>query len=402
MTLSFWQEAHRDRTVSYDALVVGGGLVGCSAAYWLAQSRPSWRIGIVEARTIGYGASSRNAGFVLQGTDCDYLKDVKRYGARTARRLWHFTRASRDLMFDELSPQAFGGDSQGSLTVAGTAEEDERLRASVPRMRSAGAPVVYLSAGETNERLHSTGFYGSLYVTSGAVVDPLRLVQHIAEASGADVLPHHPVQNVRSERGQTVLVTPERSFEAPRVVFAMGPSLTALFPSLGRYVRPVRAQMLATEPASDAVLQVPAYSHAGAYYLRQLPNGVVLVGGGRHEHRDAEETGVDTTTPAVQASIERYLHTFFPWTQGLSVRQRWSGTMGFSPDGRPVVGTPPGLSQALFAAGFTGHGISYGFRMGRLLADALCRRGRPDAYDLFSTERFERNPSRTFSPSTQA
>lgn len=63
--------------------------------------------------------------------------------------------------------------------------------------------------------------------------------------------------------------------------------------------------------------------------------------------------------------------------------------MGFSPDGRPVVGTVPGHPRGLFATGFTGHGMSYGFRMGRLLADLLSDDHRPETYSLFAASRFE-------------
>lgn len=386
MTRSFWQEAHRSREATYDVVVVGGGIIGCSTAYWLHR-RTAGRVAIVEARTLGAAASGRNAGFILQGTDTDYLSDIERYGERTARSLWHFTLANRELMASELNGSAFGWAPQGSLTVAGSADEDERLQASVPKLRAAGAPVVYLSPEETNARLHGTGFHGSLYVTSGAVVDPLHLVRHVAAQSQADVFPHHPVRRITWPEGAVVLHTPDRRFRARRVVLALGPYLPTLVPELGAAVRPVRAQMLATAPAEDRALPVPAYSHDGHYYIRQLPRGDVLVGGGRHRHRSAEQGYEDRTTPAVQNTIERYLHTYFPWTRSLSIRQRWSGTMGFSPDGRPVVGTVPGRPRGLFATGFTGHGMSYGFRMGRLLADLLCDDPPPASLSLFNAGR---------------
>ena len=390
MSISFWQQTHRRQTLAYDVVVVGGGLVGCSTAYWLHRRRPSLRVALVEAHTLGAGASGRNAGFILQGAAPNYGADVERYGERTARRLWHFTRANRDLMASELPGTAFGWASDGSLTVAGDPEEDERLQASVAYLRAAGAPVVYLDPDETNDRIRSSGFYGGLYVTTGAVVDPLRLVRHLAQTSEAALHTHLPVEALHwNERDGVLLDTPDLRLWGRRVVLAVGPSLPALVPALSDVVRPVRAQMLATAPAQTRAIEHPVYSHRGGFYVRQLEGGEVLVGGGRHDHREAEETAVDSTTPAMQATIERYLHTHFAWSRDLSVQRRWSGTMGFSPDGRPVVGSVPAHPDSLFATGFTGHGMGYGFRMGRLLAARATGRARPDGYDLFTASRFD-------------
>jgi glycine/D-amino acid oxidase-like deaminating enzyme len=193
-----------------------------------------------------------------------------------------------------------------------------------------------------------------------------------------------------------------RRLQVGQVVLAVGPSAPELAPRLRPYVRPVRAQMLATEAGPEGDIPVPVYSHQGGYYVRQLDDGRVLAGGGRHRNRDAEETKSDTTTPAVQAAIERHLHTHFPWTQHRAVQQRWSGTMGFSPDGRPVIGPLPEAPGSFFATGFTGHGMGYGFHVGRLLADLVCGDDRPDAYDLFAASRFEETPQARAAPSSPA
>lgn len=391
MSISFWQETHRKQAHAYDVVVVGGGIVGASTVYWLDRRNPSLDVALVEARSLGAGASGRSAGFVLQGTAYDYLSTIERYGERTARRLWDFTRVNRDLMASELPAPIVGWASDGSLTVAADKEEEEHLKDGVGRLRTAGAPVVYLNSDETNERLNATGLHGGLYVTTDAVVDPLRLVQHLAETSDADLHPHLPVEDIHWDGKEVRLDTPDLRFLGRRVVLAVGASLPSLVPSLSSYVRPVRGQMLATASAGARSIPMPVYSHWGDFYVRQLDSGAVLAGGGRHQHRDAEEVSAETTTPAVQATIERYLHTHYPWTQELDIRQRWAGTMHFSPDGRPVVGSVPEHPESVFATGFTGHGLGYGFRMGRLLAARMCGVERPDGYDLFSVSRFQRN-----------
>ena len=393
MTLSFWHRTHRDPAAEVDMAVVGGGIIGCSTAYWLHRLDPTLRIAIVEAGELAQGASGRNAGFLLQGTSTDYVTDIDHYGATTARRLWAFTRANRELIQEELRPAAFQLEATGSLILAGSADEEQRLHASVPRMRADGAPAAFIPADDSNRRVRGRGFGGGLYVPSGAMLDPVALVRHIAKASTAACWTHHPVVDLDTVGDAIRLETPRRPIRASRVVLALNAYLPRLIPALGRYVRPVRAQMLATEPAADRWLPVPVYTHQGFFYVRQRLDGTVLVGGARHLHADTEVGYDDATTEALQRDLEAYLHHHFPQTRSLAVAHRWSGTMGFSPDHLPVYGAVPGLPQALWAAGFTGHGMGYGFRFGRLLAEAALGREQPEDGDLFHVSRFESAPA---------
>jgi gamma-glutamylputrescine oxidase len=388
MTLSFWQRGDREAELEYDVAVVGGGVIGCSTAYWLRRLQPSLQIAIVDAGRIASGASGRNAGFLLQGTSQDYQADLEEYGPDRARRLWQFTRENRDLILSELDHRAFDAEASGSLTVAGSEKEDERLRTAVSRMRADGAPVAYIPPAETNRRLTSRGFFGGLYVPSGAMLNPVRFVRHIARASGADLLEGYQVISAELEEFRVRLETPVRCIRSRQTIFALNAYLPRLFPELGKYVRPVRAQMLATEPMLPRWLHIPAYSHEGFYYIRQTKAGVLLLGGARHLHVEEEVGYEDHTTHVLQADLETYLHEYFPQARGLRIQQRWSGVMGFSPDGLPVVGAVPGLPGNFWTAGFTGHGMGYGFRFGRLMAELALGYDWPEGHDLFTAERF--------------
>jgi glycine/D-amino acid oxidase-like deaminating enzyme len=394
MSVSFWQRASSTDAATFDVAIVGGGIIGCSTAFWLRRRRSKLRVAIVEAHSIGHGASGRNAGFLLQGTDRDYISDVDRHGAQQAKQLWRFTRENRTLIESELQGPSFDFHASGSLVVAGDKAEDKRLQASVSPLRAIGAPVVHLSPKETNRRLQARGFHGSLYVTSGAMLNPLKLVQHIAAKSEAQVFEYQPARQVTPVGDHYRIETEGRQIEAGQVVVAVGAHLPQLIPSLDRYVRPVRAQMLATEPSAEH-MSVPAYSHAGEFYIRQAPNGEVLVGGARHRHADDEVGYEDATTSAVQRDLEEYLHEHFPWTHDLNVTQRWSGTMGFSPDGLPVVGAVPEQPGNVWATGFTGHGMGYGFRMGQLLAALALGDSSPSGYRLFAASRFHERRAKT-------
>src|SRR5690606_3889333 len=87
MSISIWQADGTQPTHEVDVLVVGAGLVGCSAAYFAPQA--GHEVMITEMRDIAMGASGRNAGFMISGLDTYYHRAIEEYGAETAHEMWH-------------------------------------------------------------------------------------------------------------------------------------------------------------------------------------------------------------------------------------------------------------------------------------------------------------------------
>ncbi|WP_412067757.1 NAD(P)/FAD-dependent oxidoreductase [Rubrivirga sp. IMCC43871] len=385
MTASVWQ---RPPAVEADVAIVGGGVIGTATAFALRQLAPDLRVVIVEAERLAFGASGRNAGFLLLGTHADYASAVATYGRDRARRLWRFTNEAYRLAADLGARRAVGFAATGSVLAAGDAVEAERLRESHDLLAEDGVASALAERGEADARTGGQGFPAALYVPEGGVIDPARLVAALAAESGARVIERWPVAEIESEGERVRLAGPEGGeVAAGRVLVAANAFLPRLLPALVSAVRPVRAQMFATATA-PLRLAAPVYSHEGHYYLRQRADGRVLVGGARHLH-EADEVGYDdATTDALQASLAAYVAEHFPDFARLAVERRWSGTMGFSPDGLPVLGGVPGVTGARFAAGFTGHGMGYAMRFGQLAARSLL--GEPDpAADLFDARRLD-------------
>ncbi|MEM8599964.1 MAG: FAD-binding oxidoreductase, partial [Bacteroidota bacterium] len=213
----------------------------------------------------------------------------------------------------------------------------------------------------------------------------VRLVRVLASESSAALVTHTPVEALEAEGGSTLVHTTRGTMRAERVVLALNAYAPLLVPDLAPFVRPVRAQMLATAPVAP-LLTRPVYSHEGYYYVRQHTDGRLLVGGARHRHRDEEVGYEDATTPALQADLEAYLAEHVPTASPVQVERRWSGTMGFSPDGLPLVGALPGHPESRWLGGFTGHGMGFAVRLARLAVREMV--GEDDEYaDLFATAR---------------
>lgn len=377
MTASPWQRPLG--TVRCDVAIVGAGVIGAATAYALSHLAPDQRVVLVDAARVASGASGRNAGFLLLGTHAGYASAADAYGRDTARRVWAFT---AEALAEALALAGSSAIRTGSALAAGSLGEAERLERSHAMLHEDGVASLW----HTGSPSGTSGFAGTLVVPDGGTVDPVRFVRRLVAASGAEVR-----EDARAERiepaGDAVRVVLDGggSVEAPRVLVATNARAGELVPSLVGVVRPVRAQMLATAPVAPC-LPVPVYSHDGYSYVRQTPDGRVLVGGARHLHAETEVGHGDETTPALQADLEAYLARHVPAAAGARVERRWAGTMGFSPDGLPVLADVPGVPGAVVAAGFTGHGMGYGMRFGRLAARRLL--GLPDdAETLFAAAR---------------
>jgi gamma-glutamylputrescine oxidase len=385
-TYSPWQRALAP--AACDVAVVGAGVIGAATAYALGRMRPGLRVAVLEGAAAAFGASGRNAGFLLPGVHTDYASAVEAYGRDRARRLWAFT-AENVRRTAALDGEAFGLRLSGSFLAAGSPAEAERLARAAALLAEDADPedggFEYLDAPAAEGRTGMRGFAAALDVPLGGTLHPAGLVRYLLARSGAALVEGWEVRSVEPSGGGVRLEGPEGRVEAGRVVLALNAFLPRLWPEASRYVRPVRAQMLATAPV-PSVLDRPVYSHEGYYYLRQSGEGRLLLGGARHRHVEAEVGYEDATTEPLQADLLAYLREHLPLPEVPPVERRWSGTMGFSPDGLPVLGEISGCPGAWFACGFTGHGMGYAVRFGELLARTAL--GEPDeASDLFAAER---------------
>jgi glycine/D-amino acid oxidase-like deaminating enzyme len=362
MAVPYWLEEHdsTERTATKldgraDVAIVGAGVTGCSAARRLAES--GLRVRVHDARGIAEGASGRNGGFALGGGAARYDVARETYGAERAAAFWRWTHEGLDGMAD------VAGDAlrrTGSYRLAADEEEREGIRLEYEALREDGFEAEWLDdvPGGAAGR-----FQGAISHPHDASLQPARFVRRLAAlaaAAGAEFREYDGVDDVDA-------------LDADRVLVATDGYGHGLVPELADFVWPTRGQVIASEPLDRVLYDRPHYARQGFDYWQQLPDGRILLGGFRDVSILDELTDVEETTPAIQASLESFLHELVG--EEVPVTHRWAGIFGLTQDLLPLVGAVPGRDGRVWiAGGYSGHGNVLGFACGELVADAILGR----------------------------
>ena len=320
-----------------EVLVVGGGITGVSLLRRLGER--GVKAALIERTRLAFGASGRNAGFLLEGTAANYAEAIRLHGRSVAREVWDFTGQNHRRLAQALGGRA-GYRRRGSLTVAASPEEEVQLKESAELMVEDGWPVDFEEGSILNPR--DGELYPAEAVAALAADCPLG---SIFEKLALDNLEQPPIA-------------------ADEVILATNAFTGQLLDGIP--ITPVRAQMLATAPFPDRVVDRPTYSDHGYRYWRQLQTGEVLVGG--YRDRAVEEEvgygpGDDAHDPGPPRSPPRRvggqgqgdpplggddgLHSRRPAagraaaSRALDLRRLYGSRDGLRPPQRPLAGGQP-------------------------------------------------------------
>lgn len=360
-----------------DVVVVGGGLLGCWTAYWLA--RAGVQVTLVERTAISWGATGRNGGFVRAGTAAGYADTVQRIGRDAALEIWRLSEAGQALVGQIVAEEGIDCDyrTPGTLNLALSDESFAEMRLDLAAMRAEGLSGELLDRREMQAMIATPlgpEVTGGLFFADGALLHSGRYLAGIANAArrrGARFA-RAGVTALVAEGEQTRVETTAGPIRAPRVIVAVNAWSDELVPGLAGLVVPVRGQILAYEPIPPVFAAgIGASVSPTGEYWQQTPDGTIVIGGCRADAPNGDLGVRDMIpTPEVTNAIEAVLPRLFPELTGLNVAQRWAGLMAFTADYLPVADAAPDLPGAWVTGGFCGHGMPYGPRIGQLLAEA--------------------------------
>jgi len=361
-----------------DVVVVGGGTVGAWTACLVAEEGRS--VVLVEADTLGSGASSRAAGMVrAQG------------GTEAAIRLGLFSREFYATQRDRY-PLDSGFVAQGYLMPCFTDDEVSAAHDRIALQRSLGLDVEWWDGDEVDRR--ATGLApgatrGASYAAGDGYLDaPRNVLAYTAAlvALGVEVREHRSFTGLRVEGGRAVGVdTSDGPIHADAVVLTGGPDLAAVGAAAGGHVWAggTRHQVVVTAPVPgvDPRTLPMVFDVTSGIYWRPGEEGGLLWGMSNPDEQPGRAREFDHD---YYQRMRARVAALYPATAELGVRRSWAATIDYTPDHLPIIG--PLLRDGepvagTVVAGAGGHGMMWGPGVARATAD-LVLRGRTDLLDL--------------------
>ena len=356
-----------------DVAIIGGGFTGLSAARTLAKR--GVKTAVLEAETIGWGASSRNGGMTLTGLKVSMQTVIKKYGRDTARHLFHCSLESVDAVEQVVQEENIdcGFTRSGHLLTASKPAHYDGFKADVDFMaKEFNHSVRLVPQNEIRSEIGSNIYHGALVDDVSGGLNPAQYVTGLANAAEkAGALLHARARVLSLERrGSRFFIQTQRgNLEAGSILVGTSGYTGHATKKLQKKIIPIGSFIIATERLSDDLAHDLNPKNRMIFdsmhylnYFRLWDNRMIF--GGR-----AAFFPENKNTIARSAEIlRREMIEVYPQLRDAKVEYVWGGTLDFAFDMMTHVGEIDGIYYSL---GYAGHGVAMATYLGKTVAEAI-------------------------------
>ena len=365
-----------------DVCIIGAGYTGLSTALFLLEN--GFKVSIVEAAKVGFGASGRNGGQIVNSYSRDIDVIERTVGPKQAQLMGQMAFEGGRIIRERIAKYDIKCDlKDGGVFAAFTPKQMKHLEAQKKLWERFGhTQLEIMDAQRIREVVKTENYIGGMLDMSGGHIHPLNLALGEAaavESLGGVIYEQSPA--VRIERGANPVVhTPEGRVKAKFIVVAGNAYLGNLVPELAAKTMPCGSQVVATEPLSEEVaksLLPQDYCVEDCNYLldyfRLTGDRRLIYGGG---------VVYGAKDPAnIEAMIRPMMLKTFPQLKGVKIDYAWTGNFLLTLSRLPQVGRIG--DNIYYSQGCSGHGVTYTHLAGKILAEAL--RGQAERFDAFGS-----------------
>jgi gamma-glutamylputrescine oxidase len=365
-----------------DVVVLGGGLAGCSAALHLAKR--GYRVALLEANAVGYGASGRSGGQIIFGLAASQKTLIAEVGRDDARHLFDLSIEALDLTQSLIREYAIDCDYRANhVHVAVRPRHVQELDDWVRELHEdyGYRSVSLLDRDELQDHVRSERYLAGLIDSRSGHLHPLKFTQGVAraaETAGAAIFENSQV--LRYEDGPQVIVrTAHGTVRCAHLVLCGNAYIGAVAPSLARRILGVGTYIIATEPLGEERARSLLPSDAAIadinwildYFRRSADHRLLF--GGRVSYSALQP-------PRLAESMRKRMLRIFPGLAGVKVAYSWGGYLDITLSRAPNFGRL--APNVFYMQGFSGHGMSLTGLAGKLVAEALA--GTAERFDVFA------------------
>lgn len=367
----------------YDVAVIGGGFTGLGAALQLAKAGS--RVIVLEAETVGFGASGRNGGHLNNGLAHSYLAAKAELGKERAIALYKALDASIETLEAIIAEEGIDCNFRraGKLKLASKPQHFESIAKNFEAVHAEVDPDTALLSGADLKSEIGSPFHGAMLSRKSAMMHMGRYVVGLAEAAkrrGAVIVEKAAVTEHGRVDGRHVLKTGRGAVTADQVLIATGAYTTSNFGYFRRRIIPVGSFIIATRPLTDTEVAAAMPGNRtcvnsmniGNYWRLSPDNRLIF--GGRARFSATSDQSSDARSGAI---LREGLGRIFPQLADVDIDYCWGGLVDMTKDRYPRAGYQDGV---WYAMGYSGHGAQLSTHLGMTIADAIL--GRPDQNPL--------------------
>ena len=357
---------------SADVVVVGGGYAGINAARELA--RRGVEVTLLEAHTLGWGASTRNGGIVHAGYKWGPSQLIGRYGEDTGRALYRETLDGYETVKRLIAEEAIDCDFRevGHVQLAYAPSHVADLEHECESLALVGVESTVVPRDRIREEIGSDAYHGGLVVPGSGLLHPGRYFAGLAAAADrarADLHEGVRARTIRRQADGRFVVETERGAIRARDVFVATNGYTdGVAPTLRRRMIPIGSYIIASEPLPEALVHDLSpngrafFDTKNFLYYWHIAADRRIIFGGRASFMP---TSIDHTAEI----LHRGLLEVHPQLADYRIDYAWGGNVGFTFDRMPHVGrTKDGVAYAM---GCCGTGVALMTHLGTAVGEWL-------------------------------
>lgn len=365
-----------------DVCVIGAGYTGISTALFLLEH--GFRVTVLEAAKVGFGASGRNGGQIVNSYSRDIDVIERTRGAEQSRLLGEMAFEGARIIRERVAKYQIQCDlKDGGVFAAVTDKQMSHLEAQKKLWERYGhTQMQLLDTKGIREVVNTDQYVGGSLDMSGGHIHPLNLV--LGEADAVESLGgiiHEQSKVIRVDQGTKAVVhTEQGQVTADFVVVAGNAYIGDLIPQLSAKSMPCGTQVITTEPLGDELAKsllpqdycVEDCNYLLDYYRLSADKRMIFGGGVVYGARDPAD---------VEALVRPNLIKTFPQLKDVKIDYAWTGNFLLTLSRLPQVGRFG--SNIYYSQGCSGHGVTYTHLAGKILAEAI--RGQAERFDAFAT-----------------